>query len=436
MSNKINKVSHIPTIVVVGGGAGGLELATVLGKKLGKRKLANIVLVDHSATHIWKPLLHEVAAGTVNSAMMELNYFIHGANAGYEFQLGRMQGLNRHEKTIAIAPLHDAQGHEILPARDIEYSLLVMAVGSTCNDFNTPGAKEFCTYLDSRAKAESFHQQFLNRFVVAHSHLLPAEENFLDIAIIGGGATGVELAAELQTAAEAYSALGLDEIQSHRIAIHIIEASPRLLGALPEEISASAKIQLEKLGIKVHLNTRVDKVTEEGIHTHDGALIAASLKVWCAGVKAPTFLAALDGLEVNKNNQLILKPSLQTTQDDSIFALGDCSFSQQNGVTSPPTAQCAHQQASFLEHNIYRYLQQEPLQDFIYQSKGSLVSISKTDTLGVLMGNINIHGFMAKILYKFLYQLHLIRIHGPLKTLAILSSNLFRRATSPRIKLH
>ena len=312
----------------------------------------------------------------------------------------------------------------------------MIAVGSTCNDFNTEGAKEYCTFLDSRAKAESFHKQFLNRFVVAHSHLLPAEENFLDIAIIGGGATGVELAAELQTAAEAYSALGLDEILKDRIAIHIIEASPRLLGALPEAISADAKVKLEKLGIQIHLNTRVDKVTEEGIYTHEGNLIAASLRVWCAGVKAPTFLATLDGLEVNKNNQLMLKPSLQTTLDENIFALGDCGFSKHNDIVAPPTAQCAHQQASFLEHTIYRYLQQEPLQDFIYKGKGSLVSISNTDTLGVLMGNVNIHGFVAKILYKFLYQLHLIRIHGPLKTFAILSSNLFRRATSPRIKLH
>ena len=193
--------THAHRIIIVGGGAGGLELATSLGHKLGRHGLARIILVDACLTHIWKPLLHEVAAGTINSYEDELNYFAHGAKNNFEFQLGRMDRIDRERKRIHLAALTDAADAEIAPGRDVSYDTLIIAIGSTANDFGTPGAREHCVFLDSRAQADRFQSQLLNMYLQAHA--LPegsAEKPELNIAIVGAGATGVELAAELHHA--------------------------------------------------------------------------------------------------------------------------------------------------------------------------------------------------------------------------------------------
>ena len=425
-----------PKIIIVGGGAGGLGLATSLGKKLGKKGKALITLVDQSATHIWKPLLHEVASGTVNSSLMELNYFIHASKNGYDFQLGQMIGLDRTKKVVKLEKLKNSEQQELLPARELCYDILIIAIGSTCNDFSTPGAVEHCIFLDSRNKAEYLHKQFLDRFVVAHAQTSTQERNFLAITIIGGGATGVELAAELTYAARAYSQFGLDELDDNKIQITLIEAADRLLVALPESIAIDAKVQLEKLGVNVLLKTKVVDVTAEAVTTDQGSIIQSSLKVWCAGIKAPAFLASLDGLESNKINQLLVESTLQTTQDHNIFVIGDCGFCKLGDNVVPPTAQAAHQQATFLLGNILRKLNKQELRPFIYHNRGSLVSLSDRQTLGVVLNKVHVHGLLAKIMYKMLYQMHLVQIHGMFKTIALVWSDIFRGGLGPRIKLH
>ncbi|PTT32947.1 NAD(P)/FAD-dependent oxidoreductase, partial [Pseudomonas sp. HMWF021] len=155
-------------IVIVGGGAGGLELATRLGKTLGKRGTASVMLVDANLTHIWKPLLHEVAAGSLNSSEDELNYVAQAKWNHFEFQLGRMSGLDRAQKKIQLAATYDENGVELVPAREVPYDTLVISVGSTTNDFGTQGAAQHCLFLDTRKQAERFHQQLLNHYLRAH----------------------------------------------------------------------------------------------------------------------------------------------------------------------------------------------------------------------------------------------------------------------------
>jgi NADH dehydrogenase len=431
----------IPNIVIVGGGAGGLELATKLGKKLGKKKRASIVLVDQALTHIWKPLLHEVAAGTINAFHDEQNYFIHAAKHHYDFQLGSLAGLDRNKKLIKLSPIINNDKAVIVAERELSYDLLVIAVGSTCNDFGTPGASEHCIYLDSRVKAEHFHQQFLEHYIAAHSVTNQnIDDNKLPIVIIGAGATGVELAAELHYATKQYVKLGLDEITSKNVSITLIEAAPRILAALPEKIAQQAAEELTKIGVSVFTGEQVVEVTADNIRTSSGQTIVSPLKAWCAGVKAPEFLKTLDNLETNKLNQLVVKATLQTTQDDSIFALGDCAMCQLESVIVPPRAQAAHQQASLLFNNIERLLNNQSLMAFVYTDRGSLISLSKDDSVGTLMGrlmgNVNVHGFLAKVIYKSLYRSHQFSIHGFYKTAVLIISDLLGRSTGQRTKLH
>ena len=164
MSDSSNP-SAPPRIVVVGGGAGGLELVTRLGRKLGRKGKARITLVDANMTHIWKPLLHEVAAGSLNSTEDELNYVAQGKWNHFAFQLGAMTGLDRERRTIQLAAIQDEKGVELIAPRELDYDYLVIAVGSTTNDFNTPGAAEHCLFLDTRAQAERFHRHLLNQYM-------------------------------------------------------------------------------------------------------------------------------------------------------------------------------------------------------------------------------------------------------------------------------
>ncbi len=213
-------------IVVVGGGAGGLELVTKLGHALGKKRQADVVLIDRSQTHIWKPLLHEVATGSLDINNDGVNYRAHAAKHHYQFQLGTLTDVDPEAKTLLLDSLYDDKGHVVLPERRISYDILVMAIGSVSNDFGTPGVSEHCYFLDSHKQAERFQQALLNQFLRVHQEGSGAK---LKLAIVGGGATGVELSAELFHVADLLKAYGMPEMSGKRVQIELIEAGPRIL---------------------------------------------------------------------------------------------------------------------------------------------------------------------------------------------------------------
>ena len=186
----------IPRIVIVGGGAGGLALATRLGRTLGKKKRAEIVLLDRNATHVWKPLLHELATGVLNSSMDEVDYRGHSSTHHYRYQRGSLNGLDREQKVIHLAPIKDEDGVEILPSRKLTYDYLVIALGSISNDFGTTGVAEHCHFIDSPQQAKAFQRDMINTFLRYTDPTLRQNAE-LTIGIVGGGATGVELSAEL-----------------------------------------------------------------------------------------------------------------------------------------------------------------------------------------------------------------------------------------------
>ena len=426
-------------ILIVGGGAGGLELATGLGRLLGKRGKAHIELIDANQTHLWKPLLHEVATGALDSGIDELNYLAHGKMHGFSFKLGRMCGLDRDNKEVILSPIHDDEGEVIVPERRIAYDTLVLAIGSVTNDFGTKGAADNCFFLDGRHQAERFHHTLLNEFLRANAN--PEEgPRALNIAIVGAGATGVELSAELYNTAELLVRYGLKKLTPDNLKVSLIEAGPRILPALTERISQAATRELEKLGVSVQTETMITEVTEDGFNTKDGRMIPAQLRVWAAGVKAPEFMSEL-GLETNRANQLVVNASLQT-EDESIFALGDCcSVMGKDGKPVPPRAQAAHQQASHLLKALRARHKGQPMPEFVYRDKGSLVSLSRYSTVGSLMGNLTkgsmmIEGRLARLVYGSLYRLHQIALHGYWHTILLSLVGHINKVIRPRLKLH
>ncbi|HEY0720635.1 MAG TPA: NAD(P)/FAD-dependent oxidoreductase [Gammaproteobacteria bacterium] len=430
-------------IVIVGGGAAGLELATALGRKLGKKGLADVILIDSSRTHIWKPLLHEVAAGTLDSAEDELEYLAQARWSHFRYRIGRMVGLDRERQEVCLATTYNEDGLEIIPERRFRYDTLVLAVGSQSNDFGIKGVKEHCLFLDTTAQAERFQQKLLNCMLKAHTQGRPIEEGQLDLAIVGAGATGVELAAQLHHVTRRLSAYGLDTIDPAKdIKLHVIEAGPRILPALPPRLSMAAENELRRLGVTVHVNQRVVEINEKGIVTASGGMIPATLKVWAAGIKAPEFLKELAGLETNRINQLVVTRTLQTTRDANIFAIGDCAACplDDQGNTVPPRAQAAHQEAATLAKTIIRRLKGRAPLEYTYRDYGSLVAMGRYSTVGSLMGGLAgsmmVSGFIARFVYLSLYKMHQAALYGWPRAILISFLHILRKGIDPQVKLH
>lgn len=438
--------SNLHHVVIVGGGAGGLELATRLGDTLGRKGKAKITLIDRTKTHVWKPLLHEIAAGSMNPDKHELDYLAQAHWHNFKFRLGSMDGLNRVNKEITTAPHYDEEGNEIIPRRTFKYDTLVIAVGSTTNDFGVKGAQEYSIALDTQEQAERFHRRLHNALLKAQTQKEAIKPGQLEVVIVGAGATGVELSAELHNTTRELAAYGLDQIDAdHDVKISLIEAGDRVLPALPPQMSASVELELRKLGVHVYTAERVTEVTADGIHTHSGKFIPSELVVWAAGIKAPNFLQGIDGLETNRINQLIVKRTLQTTLDDNIFAFGDCAACPRQGhgeETVPPRAQAAHQQASMLLKAIkMRVASKTNLPEYTYKDYGSLVNLGKYSTVGSLMGAITggslfIEGKFAGFMYRSLYQMHLMALHGVISTVLQLIARALTRRTEAKVKLH
>ncbi|MBN6492033.1 NAD(P)/FAD-dependent oxidoreductase [Acinetobacter pittii] len=436
------KSSNLHRIVIVGGGAGGLELATRLGNSLGKKRKAEIILIDATLTHIWKPLLHEVASGTLNSYDDELNYFAHANKNNFNFFLGKMVEIDRTQKNIILEEIKSVKNEAIVPRRMVSYDTLVIAIGSTSNDFGTLGAKENCIFLDSRQQADRFQNEFLNLYIQAQANELvesdKSKNKVLNIAIVGAGATGVELAAELHHASHQFCKYGLDSISPENVSITLIEASNRILPGLSEKVSLSAKSELLKMGIKILTNSRVTKIDDSFIYFEDGQQILATLKVWSAGIKAPDFLKNISGLETNRINQLVVRPTLQTTFDDCIFAMGDCASFTPEGYERalPPRAQVANQQAIFLEKALKSRLAESNLPHFTFKDKGSLVSLSQSNSVGYILGSVNIEGLIARMMYISLYRFHQIALHGFFKTSILILKDIISKSSKPHLKMH
>lgn len=431
-------------IVVVGGGAGGLELVARLGKALGREKF-DVILLERNPSHIWKPLLHEVAAGSLDANLDEVGYRSHGHRCGYRFFLGAMQGIDRERRQVIVAPLKDEDGAEIMGEHRIRYDYLVVAVGSVSNDFGVKGVRENCIFLDSRAQADRFRQKLLNQClrVSRAMSLFPGADEYVRVGIVGGGATGVELAAELYNAAGALKHYGLEVFDESRLKVTLLEAGPRILPALPEELSDAAREELEALGVVVHTNAKVTEVTPYGIKTAEGGAIPADLRVWAAGVKGPDILKDIGGLETTRSNQLCVLPTLQTTRDDRIFAIGDCAHFKPEGAERPvpPRAQAAHQMADIAFANIVALIRGKPLKAFAYKDHGSLVSLSRFSTVGSLMGNLvggrmAVEGRLARLMYVSLYRMHLMAIHGWLTGLFMVAVGHVNQVIRPKLKLH
>jgi NADH dehydrogenase len=422
-------------IVIVGGGAGGLELAAKLGRVHGRQ---HITLVDSRPFHIWKPSLHEAAAGTLDIHQEGLSYLMLAHMNGFSFAQGRLEHIDREQRRITVDAVNDAQGQEVLPRRELAYDTLVLALGSTSNFFNTPGAAEHAVTLDSTENAEQFRLTMLKAMALVDQAKVRNPSARLDLVIVGGGATGVELAVELVEASHVVSAYGLPNFRAERdLAITLVEGAPRILSALPEKISVAATNRLTELGIRVEASCRVSEVTADSVKTADGREFPAQLCMWAAGIQGPALLAGLD-LPLNRVGQVEVNERLETA-DPHILALGDCCAAPWRDGR----AQAAHQQADYLAKKLTARLRHtpEPTTPYVYEDHGSLVSLGQDAGVGSLMGKLAgrglfVSGTLARLMYMSLHLMHHKAVLGISRTASLALARLLMRRTRPRVKLH
>jgi len=428
-------------VLVVGGGAGGLELACKLGRKWGPERVA---LVDAKLFHIWKPSLHEVAAGTLDIHQEGLSYQMLAHDNGFSFLYGAMTGVDTGTRQLVVGAVHDG-AEEVLPERHVGYEALVLAIGSVSNDFGVPGVADHAFSLDGPQDAERFRLRMLQLLSLVDIRKANDARAALDIVIIGGGATGVELAAELREATSLHAQYGLRHIDAARdVRIRILEGAPRLLAPLAENVSAAATRLLGLRHVEVNTSCRVVRVDWNQVTDADGHVYPADLCVWAAGIKAPPLLGQV-GLPVTKGGQVKVDGQLRVEGVPGVYAFGDCAFCPQpDGRSVPPRAQSAHQQADYL----YALLQQPAGTDlgqrrpYLFHDHGSLVSIGSSATVGSLMGNLFrsttwfVEGLFARMVYVSLHLMHHRAVMGTMRTAVLAMARFLVKRARPLVKLH
>jgi NADH dehydrogenase len=435
------KTSQSDNIIIVGGGAGGLELACKLGRKLGRDR---VTLIDHAFYHIWKPSLHEVAAGTMDMHKEGLPYTMLAHHNDFTFVYGSFAGLDAENSEITISAVEEDSGDVIIPQRRLRYSKLCIAVGSTSHYFNTPGAAENTISLNGPGDAERFRLEMIKQMSWAENDKERNPDAGVDVIIIGGGATGVELAAELREASNKYIDYGFRRLDATRdIRITLIEGAPRILPPLPEKVAATATALLEERHVRVVAGCRVAKIVSGEVQDSTGHSYSYNICVWAAGIKAPAFLAHL-GLPTNAAGQLEVTPTLNVEGCANIYAFGDCAAcTMEDGRRVPPRAQAAHQQADYLYQAFLRQLRtgQAHSAPYIYRDYGSLVSVGSQTSVGTLMGSLKgrswfVRGGIARLMYVSLHLLHDRAVLGWMRTFGLAMARSLIRRNTALVKLH
>lgn len=435
------------SIVVVGGGCGGLELVVGLSKKLKNNPEYNVVLIDREKTHIWKPVIHEVAAGSMYPHSEQLDY-LHLANKfGFKFILGSFNSCDNINKTIHLDSKLSIENEIIIPERVIPYNVLVMAIGSTSNHFNTKGAQEFTFSLDDLKSAEKFHNVLLDK-ITQKEHLVNNNEPFT-ITIVGGGSTGVELSCELSETTKKLSQFGLDNLKKNPIKINVINAADQLLPGMSPKISNGAKEILEDLKINVLNSSKVIEVTKNNViidNKGETVELPSDMIVWAAGVKSSDILKNIPNVTLTRGNQITVNENLQAIGNESIFAIGDCASipwigGPKEGLTVPPRAQSAHQMSDYLTKHLINIINGKKVSPFRYKDFGSLISLGANESVGTLMGFLSskslfVEGTFAKFMYISLYHSHQIKTNGFWSAIGMFLGRSIQDKFKPKVKLY
>lgn len=384
-----------PKVVILGAGFGGLTAARALDS------LADVTLVDRHNFQTFLPLLYQVS--TAGLAADHVAYPIRGAlrKTGVKFRMGSPISVDHRNKSVKLDS-----------SETLDFDYLIVALGSTTNDFDIKGVAEHSLGMKSVSEALNIRSEIMRRF----EDLCRFEDDTqFSIAVVGGGPTGVEMAgaiAELKR-----GPLNSDNAQAAKnMSVFLIEAGPRLLPSLSKKSSDRTKKDLEKLGVTVFTGAAVKQVAPRQIHLSDGKSIPAEITIWAAGVKGEPAMKLLalpeDGIRITVDN------TLQVSNYPYVFAIGDIAGAKgRDGKFLPMVAPVAIQQARFVAKQIGRIIKNEPLKEFSYLDKGSMATIGRNKAVVEVKG-LRLAGTIAWYAWLGLHLFYLLGGRNKIATMA------------------
>ncbi|WP_245197545.1 NAD(P)/FAD-dependent oxidoreductase [Jiella mangrovi] len=418
-------------VLILGGGAGGSELAA----RLGNRDDVTATLVDRQPSHLWKPRLHEFAAGTIDSTLSELSYYMIARMRGFEFEQGTVTKIDPARKTVHLVGPESPDGHGAAP-RDLSYDRLVLALGGVTPDFGTQGVAEHAVRLDERGDADRFRARFIAAMIGARETGRPAR-----VVIVGSGATGTELAANLrQVEAGFFRADG--RAPRDMLEILIAEAASQLMPGAEAALRQSVEERLATLEIDTLTNAKIAEITADEVISADGTRYPADISVWAAGLVGNPCLAELADFDMDPKGRIVVDSRLRTALDPSIQIFGDAACFTPEGADAalPPTAQCASQQAEYLGSAIPKLLAGEEPGPFRYDDRGRLLSLARAGSVGQIgfgrKSDFLVKGKFANAAYKSLQRHHQWTLLGPLRGGVAIFADWLSPAKGAQLKLH
>jgi len=384
-----------PKVVILGGGFGGLAAARALYKS------AEVTVVDRHNFQTFLPLLYQVS--TAGLAADHVAYPIRGAlrKTDIKFRMGSPISVDHKNKEVKL------DSSEVL-----KFDHLIVALGSVSADFGIPGVNEYALGMKTVHEALTIRAEIMRRF----EDLCRFEDDTkLSISVIGGGPTGVEMAGAIAELIR--GPLKSDQAKAAaNIQVSLIEAGPRLLPPFAPSLSERTKKDLEKLGVKVMLNTAVKAIEHRKIILKDDSVLYSEITIWAAGVKGSDAMAQLS--LPTSGNRVAVEPTMQVKNYPNVWALGDIAGAiGKDGRPLPMVAPVAIQQGKFIAKQIARLISNKPLTDFKYLDKGSMATIGRNKAIVQVRG-LKIAGPIAWLIWLWLHLFYLLGGRNKIGTMA------------------
>jgi NADH dehydrogenase len=380
-----------PKVIIIGGGFGGLSAA----KKL-KNKPVDVILIDKTNHHLFQPLLYQVATAGLSPAYIAFPLrSIFRKSKNVQVILGEVKRIDRKEKKV------------YLNGESYFYDFLIVAVGARHHYFGKDEWEKFAPGLKTLQDAINIRERILLAFEKAEKINDPDEQQkYLNFVIVGGGPTGVEMAGAIAEIAKKTLIEDFKKIDPSKAKIYLVEALPRILPSYPEELSQKAKEDLEKLGVKVLLNTRVTELTKNSVKLNGKEIHAATI-IWAAGNKANPLIQQLN-CELDKIGRAVVSPYLHLKDDESVFVIGDAAaVFDEKGNTLPGVSPVAITEGRYVAKFILKKLKNKKIKPYRYFDKGCLATIGKAKAVADF-GWIRFSGFFAWLLWVFVHIFFLI----------------------------